>query len=150
MSEEHIPTSPDLPTDEGIVKSTKEFSGALTLDLNDDEIAIATRELLRIKRRWEEIFQRKFNDPTSFKLDDALNLIAQFEDEVKTTLAEKLDVLCTVNTVPILEGQPLEVEWIGKLPGSSLAQYGMDHEKKEWEVKRANARGEDYLGQREG
>lgn len=148
MSEEH-PTTPDLPTDEGIVKSAKGFSGALTLDLTDDEIAIAYREIVRIKRRWEEVFRRKFNDPTSFKLDDALKLVEQFEDEIKTTLAEKLEVLCTVNTVPILEGHPLEIEWIGKLPGSSLDRYGMDHEKKEFQVKRANARGEDFYGQKD-
>jgi hypothetical protein len=35
------------------------------------------------------------------------------------------------------------------MPGSELAQYGMDHERKEWEVKRAKARDEDYLGEKD-
>lgn len=141
-------TTPDLPTNEGIVSTAREFSGALTLDLTDEEIAAAYRIVVGVKHRWEEKFRRKFNDPTTFKLDDALRMVEQFEDEIKTKLAEQCQVLATVNTVPILEGHPLEIEWIGKLPGSDLAKYGMDHEKKAWEVKRANARGEDFHGQK--
>ena len=143
------PTSPELPANTGIMKSAKDFSGSLTLDLNDEEIAIAYKIIIRVKRRWEEVFRRKFNDPSSFKLDDALKLVEQFEDEIKTELAEKVGILATVNTVPLLEGQPLEIDWIGKIPTSSDA-YGFDHEKKEYEVKRATAQGEDFLGQRSG
>jgi hypothetical protein len=152
MSEEEyvdLPTSPTLDANDGVIHSAKEFSGALTLDLNDDEIAVAMRELMSLKHKWEDKFRRKFNDPHNFSLDEALKKLAEFEDEVKTTLAERLGVLCTVDTTPILLGEPLAVEWIGKLPGSSLDTYGFDHEKKEWEVKRANARNEDYLGQKE-
>lgn len=150
MSEEAVapPTSPELPTQDTRVKTAKEFSGALTLDMTDEEIAQAYRIVVRVKSKWQEKFRRKFNDPSAFKLDDALKMIEQFEDEIKTELAEKVQVLATVNTVPILEGQPLEIDWIGRLPGSDLARYGMDHEKKEWEVKRAVERGEDFLGQK--
>lgn len=141
------PTSPTMDTDSGIVTTAKQFSGNLTLDLTDEEIAAAYRIITRIKAKWQEKFRRKFNDPNSFELDDVLKLVAEFEDEIKTTLAEQVNILATVNTVPILEGQPLEIDFIGKMPSSSDV-YGFDHEKKEWEVKRANANDEDFLGQK--
>lgn len=149
MSEEIVvPTSPELPTQDTRVHTAKEFSGALTLDLTDEEIARAYRIVVDIKRKWQDKFRRKFNEPTTFKLDDALKMVEQFEDELKTELAEKCQVLATVNTVPILEGQPLEIEWIGTLPGHASNRYGMDHEKKGYEVKKAVERGEDFLGQK--
>jgi hypothetical protein len=149
MSTDTPVTSPELATNSDIVKDAKHFSGAMTLDLTDEEIKVAWNLVLNIRRRWMETFRRKFNDSSTFTMDEAMKAIEEFEDEVKTTLAEKLDILCTVNTVPLLEGKPMQIEWIGKMPGSSVHTYGMDHEKKEWEVKRAAERGEDYLGQKD-
>jgi len=136
----------NLPTNDGIVKTAKEFSGALTLDLTDEEIARALKIVMRVKQKHQEIFRKKYPFDS---LEQALELIANFEDEIKTELAERCNVLATIDTVPMLEGKPMNIEWIGKLPGDALYKYGMDHEKKEWEVKRANVRGEDYLGQKE-
>lgn len=141
--------SHELPTNSGIVRTGKEFSGALTLDLTDEEIAAAYKIVVRVKNKHMAIFRRKFNDPSTFKIDDALKAISEFEDEIKTELAEKVQVLATIDTVPLLEGLPMQIEWIGKLPGSDLHKFGMDHEKKEWEVKKAVTRGEDFLGQKE-
>jgi hypothetical protein len=134
-----VPTSPELDTNSGLMNDAATFSGNLTLDMSDQEIQSAWRIIQHVRSKWTAIFHRKFNDPSTFKLDDALKLIDQFEDEIKTELAEKVNVLATVNVVPILEGQPLEIEFIGKLPGSDIYKYGMDHERKGWEVKRATA-----------
>jgi hypothetical protein len=153
MSEEPMqvpPTSPTLDTNSGLMNNSKTFSGNLTLDMSDAEIQAAWRIIHRVRGKWTEVFRRKFNDPGTFKLDDAMKLVEHFEDEIKTELAEKVNVLATVNTIPILEGQPLEIEFIGKLPGSDIYKYGMDHERKGWEVKRATAKGENFLGEHDG
>jgi hypothetical protein len=152
MSEDEAPivTSPDLPTDEGIVHSVKEFSGAMTLEMTDDAIASSLRVMMPIREKWITYFRQKFNDPGTFSLDDALEAITKFEDELKYELADKCNVLATVDTVPLLEGQPMRIEWIGQMPGSDIYKYGMDHEKKEWEVKRATANDENYLGEKKG
>ena len=149
MSDDII-TSPTLDTESGIVTSVKDFSGKLTLDLTDDEIKRAMVIVTRVKRKWQERFRSKFSDPNlSFSLDEAMDLVTQFEDEIKTELAEKVNVLATVDPIPVLEGKPLVIEWIGKLPGDDIYKYGMDHERKETQVKKATQRGEDFLGQKD-
>lgn len=143
-----VPTSPTLPTEDvGLVKSTAEFSGALTLDLTDEEIGKAFEVCTSVKRKYEARFASKFRD-TNFTLDEAMREVEKFEDEIKTRLAEECSVLATVNVLPVLEGRHIEIDWIGVLPSHVVNKYGMDHEKKEWEVKRANARREDYYGQK--
>lgn len=143
---DHI-TSPNLNTDSGIVRTQKQFSDALTMDMTDEEINVAMKIVIEVKNKWQNRFRYKFNDPTTFKLDDALKLIEQFEDEIKTRLAE-VEVLATVDTVPILEGQPLVIEWIGKMPYSASAMGHFDHEKKNYEVRKAKEREEDFYGQK--
>lgn len=140
-------TSPELATNSGLIKDAKSFSGAMTLDLTDEEIASAWKIVIEIRKKWMRIFRTKFNDPSTYTLDQALKSIEEFEDELKTTLAERCGILASVNTVPLLEGQPMEIEWIGKMPGSALDTIGLDHEKKKYEVERATAAGEDYYGQ---
>lgn len=147
--EESVPTSPDLETDSGIVTSAGDFSGKLTLDLTDEEIKRAFEIIVPIKKRWENIFRVKFSDPNlSFTMDQALDMVEQFEDEIKTRLAEDINILATVDTTPLLEGKPLVIEWIGRMPGDNVFKHGLDHERKEFEVKRATNRGEDYYGQK--
>jgi hypothetical protein len=141
-------TSPELATNSGLIKDAKSFSGAMTLDLTDEEIANAWKIVIDIRRKWMRVFRSKYNDSSTYTLDQALKSIEEFEDELKTTLAERCGILASVNTVPLLEGKPMEIEWIGKMPGSGLDTIGMDHEKKEYEVKKATARGEDFLGQK--
>lgn len=144
----YVPTSPELPAEGDILKTAKDFSGAMTLDLQDHEIQACMRILHNVRQRHLEKWMSKFNDPQNFTIDDALEAISQFEDELKTEMAEKVNVLVGVDATPLLEGKGLRLEWLGVLPGGSLEHYGMDHEQKEWEVKRANARGENYLGEK--
>ncbi len=143
-----VPTSPEMPTGSDNITSAKSFSGAMTLDLTDDQIKRAFEIIQRVKLRHTDIFRRKFNDPSTFNIETVMKYVDHFADEITTELAEKVGVLASVNTVPLLEGQPLEVEWLGVIPGADLEKYGQDHEKKGWEVKRATDRGEDYLGQK--
>lgn len=145
----HI-TSPNLSVKDGAMNDAKTFSGNLTLDLTDDQIQASWRIIQRIRHKHQEKFRTKFNDPSSFTMDAVIKALDEFEDEIKTTLAEQVGVLCTVDTVPILEGHPPVIEWLGVLPGSDLEKYGQDHEKKEWEVKRATAKGEAFLGEHDG
>lgn len=141
------PTSPHLEANDGIIHSARDFSGALTLDLTDEEIARAVRIIGEVRVKYGNKFIAKFGRE-GFTLDGALEALSELEDEVKTRLAEEVSILATVDTVPILEGQPPVIEIIGSLPGSNIDQYGMDHEKKTWEVQRATARGEDFYGQK--
>lgn len=143
-----VPGSPTLATNDGYVHSAKEFSGAMTLDLTDEDIARAMKIIGEVRLKYGRKFIQKFNDPSTFKLDDALKALEELEDEVKTRLANEVNVLATVDTVPVLEGQPPAIEIIGIMPGGDLEKYGMDHEKKTWEVRRATDRGEDYYGQK--
>jgi hypothetical protein len=138
--------SPNLEVDKGIVRTPKAFSDGLTLDLTDDEISRALAITLPIKNKWSRIFRSKMNDPSFKTLEQAMKLCDQFEDEIKTTLAEKMGLLVTVDVSPTFEGQPLIIDFMGALPGHYSEQYGTDHEKKSWEVKRANDKGEDFLG----
>jgi len=141
--------SQPLPTKSDLMNDAKTFSGNMTLDLTDEDIAKAWRIVQRVKKRHEEIFRRKFNDPSTLSLDSLHKALEEFEDEIKTRLAE-IDILAAVNTVPILEGEPMQIEWLGVLPSHGLASYGMDHEKKEYEVKKATKRGEAFLGEHDG
>lgn len=154
MADELPVTSPTLPTPDTLVKSGAQFSGTQTLDLTDDEIQRAWRIIQSIRSKWMGRFRSKFRalpeNKVSQALEEAMKLVEQFEDELKTELMEKVDILATVNVLPVLEGQPIEIEFIGKMPGSDLYKYGMDHEKKAWEVKQANARDEAFLGESDG
>ena len=152
MSEEELPisTSPTLATSEGLMNSARDFSGTLTLDLTDDQIQAGWRVIQRIRKKHMDKFRRKFNDSSTFTLDEAMNAVEEFEDELKTTLAEQVGLLASVNTVPLLEGLPLEIEYLGVIEGHDLGKYGMDHEKKEYEVKKATERGEAFLGEHDG
>lgn len=145
-----VPTSPTLDTGDGdVVNTGASFSNAMTLELTDAEIQAAWRIIWGVRAKHQMKFIQKFNDASTFNLDDALKALEEMEDEIKTKLAE-VDILASVDTVPILEGQPPAIEIIGMLPGSNLAKYGMDHERKEFEVKRATQRGEAFLGEHDG
>ena len=145
-----VPTSPELPADHDLIRTEKGFSGAMTLDLTDDQIKACMRIVHNVRNKYLGRWVNKFNDPQNFTLDEALKEVDNYEDELKYELADKVGVLVTVNAVPLLEGQPLQIEWLGVLPGGSLERYGQDHERKGWEVKRATERGEDFLGQNDG
>jgi hypothetical protein len=141
-------TSPDLPVNEGIVSSMTAFSNGLTLDLTDEEISQAYQIIVRIKDKYSRIFRAKFGHNTQLTVEDAMRMIDQMEDELVTTLAERMDLIATVDASPVFEGEGPIIDLVGALSSHSSATYGMDHEKKEWEVKRAIQTKEDFLGQR--
>jgi hypothetical protein len=145
----HI-TSPALPTDEGVVRSVKEFSDTLTLDLTDAEIKAAFEIIIKVIQKWQGIFRAKIdpNSPLSFgAVEEVMKAVDDFEDEIKTRLAESLNLLVSVDVMPVLEGTGYPTIVLeGALPSHSSAQYGMDHEKKAYEVKKAKERGEVFLG----
>ncbi len=127
-----------------VVSTMTDFSNAMTLDLNDDEIKTAGELILTIRARYVDKWQ--FMSFDSF--DHAAIELEHYRDEITTTLAERLGILATVDTAPVLDGEAPIIEIIGKIEGTSFAKYGMDHEKKKWEVELATERGEDYLGQK--
>lgn len=136
--------SPNLPVPSGVVKTEKEFSDALTMDLSDEDIQRCLAIIIPIKKKWEARFRLKsFNN-----VEEALTLVGQFADEITHTLAEKADVLATVDTSPLLDGQPIIIDYQGVLRGHELAKYGLDHEKKTAGVQKAKELNEDYLGQK--
>lgn len=141
-------TSPELPVQTGIAVTRKAFSDGLTLDLTDSEISQALRITLPIKQKWGEVFRSKLRHG-NFTVEQAMKLIDQFEDELVTTLAEKLSLIANVDASPVFEGEPLIIDFIGALDSHYSAAYGADHEKKAWEVRKANERGEAFLGERD-
>lgn len=150
MSELSVaPTSPELPVDSGVVRTQKEFSDVLTMDLEDNEIKRAFEIMMPIKRKWEERFQLRFNDPLNFTVENAMELVDQFEEELKYELATKLDLYVTIDVTPLLEGEPMIIDFQGALESHKSAKYGYDHERKQHEVRDATKHGEDYLGQKE-
>lgn len=142
-------TSPTLPVDDGIVTSAKQFSDALTQELNDDEIKSAFEMIVRISEKYHEKFERRFGPGSIFTPEEALEALDQFEEELKYELATKLHVYATVDATPVFEGEPPIVELAGALPSHSIARHGFDHEKKIFEVKRATNKGEAYLGEKD-
>lgn len=142
------PTSPDLPADSGIVVSRKQFSDGLTLDLTDSEITQALGITLPIKKKWTAIFRSRLNS-NQFTVEQAMKLVDQFEDELVTTLAERMDLIATVDASPVFEGEPLVIDFVGALDSHYTAKYGFDHERKTYEVQKAQERGEVFLGARE-
>lgn len=141
----NIPTSPTLPTDEAqVVRSAKDFSGALTLDMTDAEIKKAFEIIASLKEKYQGRWRTMYFD----SMEKVANELETFGDEVKTRLAEGVNVLATVDGSPVLAGEPPVIEIIGRIAGDSFEKHGMDHEKKQWEVQRASERDEDYYGQK--
>lgn len=137
--------SPTLPTDDGIVRNPKEFSDALTLELTDEEITRALKTTLPIRLKW----QRKFRSAVrhqNFTVDEAMKLLDQFETELVYELATMCHIMATVDVTPVFEGQPPVIEFMGSMSSHPSAKYGLDHERKEFEVKRAKDTKQDFLG----
>lgn len=141
-------TSPQLPVNDGIVTSAKQFSDALTQELTDDEIKRAFELTVRISNKWHRKFVSKFGPHSIFTPEEALEALDEFEEELKYELATRLHVYATVDATPVFEGEPPIVEFAGALPSHKIAKEGFAHDQKEWEVKHATARGEAYYGQK--
>lgn len=137
--------SPALAVDEGKVWTPKQFSDGLTLDLTDDEIKRAFEIIITVCRKWRAQFAAKLRHG-NFSVEEAMRLLDNMEDELVTRLAESMDLIATVDAAPVFEGQPPIVDLVGALPSHYSANYGFDHERKSWEVKRAKDLGQDFLG----
>lgn len=131
-----------------IMHNPKELSDSLTMDLTDDQINDLFRVVLPIREKWQQKFIAKFTNDASFNVDKAMEMVDQFEDELKYESAIKLNLLVTVDVSPVLEGKEMIIDVVGALPGHDINKYGMDYEKKEYQVKKAVSRREDWLGQK--
>lgn len=140
------PTSPNLPTGKDVVNTAKGFAGATTLDLTDEETKVFLETTVAITRN----HQAKWRMLYPFKsIEQCMKLCDKLEQELAYTMMERLNVLVRVDATPVFEGNGPIIEYIGKMEGTSLARYGQDHEKKTWEVQKAQERGEDFLGQKD-
>lgn len=118
----------------------------MTLDLSDDEIKRAVEITVGTHRKHQEKWIRKMPFQN---IEQVVDLLEEFEKELQHRMMEELDVLVKVDGAPLFEGLPPQIDWMGKLDTSSLAKFGQDHERKTWEVQKAKARDEDYLGQKD-
>lgn len=120
-----------LPTPDGKVTSGKQFAQNAA-DLLDTDV-----------NRVIEIVVGDIQGRYAHKANTAKNL-EELRDEVLTRLME-IGILATFDPTPCMYGEPPELEIIGRL---DIGKYGFDHEQKGYEVNTANARNEDYLGQK--
>lgn len=137
-------TSPyDADLDEKeYVSSLKAFSDTLTLDLTDADIKKAFEICMRSLRKWRPIFNAKFDPHSATSInsrDEAAALIMQWDSEIQDQLAE-MDLDGEVDIEPLRKGKPPTIVINGALESHISAKYGMDHERKEFEVKRSDGK----------
>lgn len=123
-----------LPEKDDRIKSGKQFAQYAS-ELLDTEVQQAYRVIIACRNRYAGL------PNTAENLD-------KLRDEVVTKLAE-IGILATLDPAPCLYGEPPTVEILGKVSTDSTHKYGFDHEQKGYEVNKANARDEDFLGQKE-
>lgn len=104
-------------------------------ELTDSEITKVFRVVEAVRLN----YAGKKNTPENL---DALR------DEALTRLME-IGVLATLDPAPCFYGEPPVLEIIGKVSGDAIYKDGFDHERKGYEVNKANERNEDWLGQKE-
>lgn len=123
--------SPPLPTPDGKVTTGRQFAENAS-ELLDSDV-----------QRIIEIVVGDVQQKYAYKANTAANLEA-LRDEVLTRLME-IGILASFDPTPCMYGDPPELEILGRIDDGA---YGFDHEKKGYEVNKANARDEDYLGQK--
>lgn len=124
------------------VGSLKAFSDTLTLDLTDEDIKKAFEICMRSLRKWRPIFNAKFDPHSAVSVntaDEAQSLIMQWDGEIREQLAE-MDLDGEVDIEPLRYGQAPTIVINGALESHETARYGLDHSRKEWEVKRSNGK----------
>lgn len=117
-----------------IIKSDVDMAH-MAVDLLDTEASQVFNTVVDVQLR----FQHRANSVQNL---DAMR------DELLTRLAE-IGILATVDASPCFYGEPPIVEVVGKIAGDAFHTEGLDHEKKQFEVRRATERGEEFLGQKE-
>lgn len=125
---------PNLPVPDDRIKSAKQLA-QFASELQDTEVQQLANIVAAISRRY------------STRSATVKNLEA-LRDEILTRTAN-VGLLVTVDVAPVLNGEPPVIEVIGHIEGHDKNKYGMDHERKEYEVKKSVERGEDFLGQKE-
>jgi hypothetical protein len=140
--------SPEVPVDSGVVATPKAFVHGLTMELTESQSQQALQIVLPIKNKWSAIFRSRLRHQ-NFTVEEAMKLVDQFEDELVTTLAERMSLIATVDASPVFEGEPLIVDFVGCLDDHDTAQYGFDHEKARYEIQKSMERGESFYGEKE-
>jgi hypothetical protein len=116
------------------IRNEKDFVH-IASDLTDIEAQNAFKTIVQITNRYS-------------KRANTVENLEMLRDEVLTRLAEQ-NILASLDPSPCLYGDPPLVTIEGKIASDYTHKYGMDHEKKQFEVRKAHKRGEDYLGERE-
>lgn len=123
-----------LPTPDDRITTGKQFAQVAT-ELQDTEVQAAMKMIVSVQQRYAHKRNTKEN-------------LESLRDEVLTRFME-MGILATFDPTPCFYGEPPTLEIIGKVAGDAIHHHGFDHEKKQYEVRKANTRGEDFLGQKE-
>lgn len=121
-----------MPND--LIHTGKQFAGFAS-DLTDEEISRTIQLINNIRLR----YSHKTNTPSNLEA---------MRDEVLTKLAE-IGILAEFDPTPTLYGDPPIIDIQGKVAGDPMHKWGLDHEKKKFEVVKAKELDEDYRGQKE-
>ena len=119
---------------DGIIQNRKQLV-EFASELQDTEARFVADVIVRISGKW------------STRIATVNNLEAMREEILE--LLAKGGILATVDIAPVLSGEPPIVEIVGHMSGTESAVYGLDHERKKWEIDKAHARGEFFLGEKE-
>lgn len=104
-------------------------------ELTDEEAVAAVKIVAEIQAKYAHRPNTKEN-------------LEELRDEALTRLMA-LNIVAELDPSPCFHGEPPILEIRGKVAGDPIHTQGFDHEKKQWEVRRAAERNEDYLGQKE-
>lgn len=116
------------------IKTERDFVHTAS-DLTDIEAQNAFKTIVQITNR----YSRRANTVENLEM---------LRDEVLTKLAEQ-NILASFDPTPCFYDEPPLVTLEGKISGDYTHDYGTDHERKGWEIRKAHSRSEDYLGEKE-
>lgn len=114
---------------------------------SDVELAHYAQDML--DKEAEAIFKVVYAAQMKYQYrPNTVEVLEELRDELLTKLME-IGILATVDPAPCFYGEPPIVEIIGKVADDAIHKHGFDHEQKQWEVRKAIERNEDYYGQKE-
>lgn len=114
-----------------------------TTGLAKNAAELTDEEVMKVGRLVAQLVSKYGTRPNTPENLEALR------DEALTRLAAEMNILATLDPTPCFYGEPPTIEIIGKMPNDAIHKEGFDHEKKQWEVREANKRNEEYRGQKE-
>lgn len=123
---------PKVPDDK--IKSPTQFVH-WSDELTDDEAVEAVKVIGQVQKKYQHMRNSKEN-------------LEALRDEALYRLME-IGILAELDPAPCFYGEPPVLEIRGKVSTDPIHQHGFDHEKKQYEVRKALERGEEYLGQKE-